>query len=259
MVIAAQAGTTAPAALAGILVQSTAETLAALILANLVAPGHPVIFGNWPFVSDLRTGAFSGGGGEGAVLAAASVQIANSYNLPSNVAAGMTDSKLPDSQAGYEKGITNTLAGLAGADFVSETAGMVASLMGCSFESLVIDDDMLGMVQRALRGIEVTDETLSYEVIKETVLGPGHYLAHPQTLALMETEYLYPAIADRTTPDEWEAGGSLDIREPARARAKEILASHYPAYIDPEVDATLRERFPIRLPREAMQPEGGRW
>jgi len=76
VVIAPQAGATAPAALAGTLVQSTAETLAALLLVNLVHPGHPVIFSSWPFVSDLRTGAMTGGSGEEGVLNAAAAQVA---------------------------------------------------------------------------------------------------------------------------------------------------------------------------------------
>jgi len=131
VVIAPQAGATAPAALAGTLVQTVAETIAALMLVALVAPGHPVFFGPWPFVSDLRTGAFSGGGGEEAVLNAAAAQIAQFYGLPSSVGAGMTDSKVPDAQAGFEKGLTVALAALAGANSVSETAGMMASLLGC--------------------------------------------------------------------------------------------------------------------------------
>jgi len=258
-IIAAQSGATAPAALAGMLAQTVAETLAGLILVNLAVPGHPVIFSNWPFVSDLRTGAFTGGGGEIALLNAASAQITNFYGLPSGVAAGMADSKLPDDQAGYEKALTNALAGLAGANLVYESSGMLASLLGCSFESFVIDDEMLGLVQRAMRPIEVSDETLSLQAIEEAVTGPGHFLGHAQTLALMETEYLYPALGDRHTPDEWEEAGATDIRERARERLGEILAAHYPAYIDPALDATLRERFPIRLPAEAMGAASGRW
>src|SRR4051794_30056423 len=129
MIIAGQAGATAPAALAGTLVQTTAETMAGLVLVNLACPGHPVIFSNWPLVSDLRTGAFSGGGGEEAVLTAASAQLSRFYDLPGGVGAGMADSKLPDNQAGYEKGLTTALAGLAGANMVYEGAGMLASLM----------------------------------------------------------------------------------------------------------------------------------
>ena len=193
VIIAAQSGATAPAALAGMLVQTFAETLAGLILVNLVVPGHPVIFSNWPFVSDLRTGSFTGGG-EIAVLNAAAAQITNFYGLPSGVAAGMADSKLPDGQAGYEKALTTALAGLAGANLVYESAGMLASLLGCSFESFVIDNEMLGSVQRAVRSIEVTEETLSLQAIEDAVKAPGHFLGHPQTLELMESEYLYPAL-----------------------------------------------------------------
>ncbi|HEY5658073.1 MAG TPA: trimethylamine methyltransferase family protein [Myxococcota bacterium] len=260
MIIAAQAGATAPAALAGTLVQTVAETLAGLALVNLTVPGHPTIFSNWPFVSDLRTGAFSGGGGEEAVLNAASAQIANFYDLPSGVAAGMSDSKLPDNQAGYEKGITTALAGLAGANMVFESAGMLGSLMGCSFEALVIDNDMLGSVQRAVRGIEVTDETLSYDVLEQVCCGgPGHFLGQAQTLSMMETEYQYPDVGDRTSTDAWEEGGATDIRERAAVKVRAILASHYPEYIDPAVDEEIRRRYPILLPREAMAPGNGRW
>ncbi|MFQ5958659.1 MAG: trimethylamine methyltransferase family protein, partial [Alphaproteobacteria bacterium] len=257
LIVAAQAGATAPAALAGTLVQTVAETLSGLIMVNLVAPGHPVIFSNWPFTSDLRTGAFTGGGGEEALLNAAAAQIANFYDLPSGVAAGMADSKLPDFQAGYEKGVTTTLTGLAGANLVYESAGMLASLLGCSFEALVMDNDLLGTVQRTVRGIEVTDETLSIAAIEEAVDGPGHYLGHAQTLSLMETEYLYPDLADRRSPDDWEETGALDMRARARERVRALLAEHYPEYIEPDVDAAIRERFPIRLPREAMRAGNG--
>ncbi len=259
VIIAPQAGATSPAALAGTLVQAMAETLAGLLLVQLTTPGHPVLFGVWPFVSDLRTGAFSGGGGEQALLAAAAAQISNFYNLPCSVGAGMTDSKAVDNQAGYERGITTVLAALAGSNVISEVGGMMGSLLGCSFESMVIDNEMLGMVQRILRGIEVTDETLSYHVIEDVVYGAGHYLGHPQTLELMGSEFLYPTLADRKSPEEWEENGSHDIRDKARERTRSILSSHYPTHIDPAVDKVLRERFPLQLPVEAMTATSGRW
>jgi len=258
-IMAPQAGATAPAALAGTLVQVTAESLAALLLVGLVHRGHPMTFGPWPFVSDLRTGAFSGGGGEQALLGAAAVQIANSYGLPSSSAAGMTDSKAIDAQSGFEKSITTVLSSLAGCNWLSEVCGMQASLMGCSFEAMAVDDEMLSVIQRVLRGIEVTDETLSYDVIDEVIDGPRHFLDHPQTLALMHTEYAYPSLADRSTPEVWEESGAADMRTRARERVRKILSEHYPRYIDDTLDAKLREHFPIRLPREAMRADCGRW
>ncbi|MBE1284466.1 MAG: methyltransferase [Rhodobacteraceae bacterium] len=252
-----QSGATGPAALAGNLVLSTAEALAGLVLVNLVSRGHPASVGNWPFVSDLRTGAFSGGSGEEAIMSAAAAQIINYLDLPSHTAAGMSDSKLPDAQAGYEKALANTLAGMSGCNLIYESAGMLGSLMCCSFEAMVIDNDMLGSIQRSLRGIEVTDETLSFDVIKEAALGPGHFLGHGQTLAMMETEYLYPNVANRDSYDQWKTAGSRTTREAAAVVARDILDNHFPIQHDPQVEAAVRERFDIRLAPEQMRPKAG--
>jgi trimethylamine--corrinoid protein Co-methyltransferase len=253
------AGATAPAALAGALAQCTAEALAIVVVANLVRPGTPIDFGPWTFIADLRTGAFSGGSGEEAVLQAAAGQIARFYGLPGVVAAGMTDAKRPDYQAGYEKGLTIALSAMAGGNMICESAGMLGSLMGCSLEAMVLDNELIGAVQRGLRGIEVNDETLSFEVIKDTVTGTGHYLGNAQTLDLMQSEYLYPQIADRATLSEWEFRGAPSILDSARAQVKRIMASHYPAGIAAEHDAEIRARFPIRLAAEQMRPGSERW
>lgn len=249
-IIAAQSGATAPAPPAGMLVQSVAETLAGLILVTLFKPGHPVIFSNWPFVIDLRTGAFSGGGGEIAVLNAAAAQMGNFYDLPSGVSASMTDSKLPDAQAGYEKAMTTVTAGLAGANLVYESGGMFASLLGASFEGLVVDNEMLGQALRVVRGLEISDDTIGLDVIREVVEGPGHFLGHDQTIAAMERDYLYPDLGDRDAPDVWAEAGRLDMRARARARCDSILTDHHPRHVTAAIDADLRARFDIKLPAE---------
>jgi len=258
-ITAGQAGATAPATLAGALVQTTAETLAALAFVQLLAPGHPFIFSNWPFVSDLRTGAMSGGSAEAGILNAASAQIANHLELPSGVAAGMADSKVPDAQAGYEKAMTTVLAGLAGANLVYESFGMLASLLACSNEMMVIDDEILGAVLRVVRGIQVGDETLAVEVIENAVNGPGHYLGSEQTLAVMESEYVYPAVGDRLSPDDWRDAGSTDIWRRAESRVRDLLAGHYPEYIPSEVDTAIRDKFAIHLDAADMTPQMPRW
>jgi trimethylamine--corrinoid protein Co-methyltransferase len=259
VVMAPQAGATAPAALAGSVVQCVAEALASLLMIDMVEPGFPVIVGAWPFVSDLRTGAFTGGSGEEAVVSAAAAQMLNFYGLPSSVGAGMSDAKSPDNQAGFEKGIAVALAALAGCNNVSESAGMLGSLMALSLEAMVIDNDMLGAVLRTVRGIEVNQDTLSLDVIRQVVHGEGHYLRTPQTINLMRTEYEYPSLADRSTPGEWEDGGSKDIRQQAGQRVRSILSTHYPEYIDPAIDQKIRDQFPILLPREVMSASSGRW
>jgi trimethylamine--corrinoid protein Co-methyltransferase len=254
---AGQAGATAPAALAGALAQEVAEVLAGLVYVNAIKPGHPAIFGTWCFVSDLRTGAMSGGSPEQALLSAASAQMAQYYDLTGGTASGMTDSKLPDAQSGAEKAYSHALVGNSGANLIYESAGMHASLLGFSLESLVIDNDIIGATQRTVRGIDVDEASLSFETIRDVCLnGPGHYLGSDQTLQLMQSAYLYPAIGDRKSPNEWIEQGSLDIGTRAARKVREILAAHFPAHIPEAVDAAIRARFPVRLPRAAMRPPG---
>jgi trimethylamine--corrinoid protein Co-methyltransferase len=257
--IAGQAGATAPAPLAGALAQSFAETLACLAVVNLIRPGNAMNFGMWPFISDLRTGAFSGGSGEEALVTAATAQLCNHYGLITSVPSGMTDAKTMDAQAGYEKAIGTLAAALSGANFVNAYPGIVGSLLGQSFEGMVIDNDMMGMVLRLLRGIEVTDETLAYEQIEKTVFGEGHFLSQPQTLELMRTEYLYPEVGDRRTVGDWEEAGSPTVYELAHEKVREILSSHYPTCIGSAADSAIRDAFPIQLTPADMAPGNGRW
>ena len=208
--------------------------------------------GLWPFVSDLRTGAMSGGSGEEAVLAAGAAQVANWMGLPSGVPAGMADSKLPDAQAGHEKGLTIGLAAHAGANLVYESAGMLASLLACSPEMMVIDNDLLGAANRTVRGIEVNEDTLAMEVIEEVVGGPGHFLGHPQTLRLMQKDYVYPEVGDRLSPDDWSDAGAESAVDRAHEYVEKTLATHFPNHVSREADDEIRARFPIRLPVESV-------
>jgi trimethylamine--corrinoid protein Co-methyltransferase len=242
---AGQAGATAPAPIALAIVQAVAECLAGVVYANAIMPGAPCIFGTWPFVSDLRTGAMSGGSAEQALLTAGCAQMHRFYNLPGGAAAGISDSKLPDMQAGWEQGITNVLAGLSGLNMVYESVGMHASLLGFCLESLVLGDDILGQVMRCVRGIDVTEDSTSIEAMKEVCLGgPGHYLGSDQTLALMQTEYIYPVLGNRMSPKEWNEAGNPQLLDRAIARKNDILAKAG-SQIDPEMDMMIRAKHKI--------------
>tara|TARA_R100000789_G_scaffold33052_2_gene36546 strand:+ start:1321 stop:2721 length:1401 start_codon:yes stop_codon:yes gene_type:complete len=246
---AGQAGATAPAPIAGAIVQATAECLAGLVYVNAVKPGFPAIFGTWPFVSDLRTGAMSGGSGEQALLTAGCAQMHKYYGLPGGAAAGIADAKLPDMQAGWEQATSNVMAGLSGLNMVYEAAGMHASLLGFCLESLILGDDLIGQALRCTRGIEVDEDTLSLEVIRATCIGgPGHYLGAEQTLGRMQTDYLYPCIANRSSPKEWDELGKPDLIAKATEKKLKILSERAAARFDPVTDAAIRERFKIHLP-----------
>ena len=245
---AGQAGATAPAAIAGAVAQALAEVIAGLVYVNAMKPGHPCIVGTWPFVSDLRTGAMSGGSGEQGLLTAACAQMLQYYRLPGGAASGMADSKMPDAQSGYEKGSTLVMAGLSGLNMVYEAAGMHASLLGFCLESLIIDNDMLGQCLRCVRGIEVNDDTIGIQVMKDVCMGgPGHYLGHDQTIGLMQTEYVYPELSDRSSPKEWEELGKPYLVAEAVKRKAQILSDFHPQHIPADLDAHLRATFDIRL------------
>ncbi len=149
---------------------------------------------------------------EQALLTAGCAQMHRFYNLPGGAASGISDSKLPDMQAGWEQMVTNVLAGLSGLNMCYEAVGMHASLLGFCLESLVLGDDILGQVLRCVRGIDVTEDSTSIEAMKQVCLGgPGHYLGSEQTLALMQTEYIYPTVGNRMSPKEWVEAGQAAV------------------------------------------------
>ena len=244
---AGQAGATSPASLAGALAQGLAESLAGLMGVDAIHPGHPCIFALMPFVSDLRTGAMSGGSGEAAVASAAAAQLLHHLDLPSTVSAGTTDAKSEDAQAGYEKGYSIALSAHAGADMINLSVGMLGSITVASPDALVVDDDLCAAILRTVRGIEVRDEYLDPAVFERVATGEGHYLGEAETLALMRTEYVYPQLADRCSVEEWVASGQPDIERRAHERAATLYEEAKRGRLAPPIDRAIRAAYDIRL------------
>ncbi|WP_299375503.1 trimethylamine methyltransferase family protein [uncultured Tateyamaria sp.] len=245
---AGQAGATSPVTLAGALAQGLAESLAGLVVVDGIAPGAPCIYALMPFISDLRTGAMTGGGGEAAIANAAAAQILAHLGLPSTVSAGMTDAKLADAQAGYEKGYTVAMAGHAGANMINLSVGMLGSIMVASPEAMVIDDDMCGAILRSVRGIEVSAATLDLAATDRVVTQAGHYLGEAETLKRMKSDFHYPALADRQSVTDWVEAGRLSIWDHARTRVAQIRAAPPPTHLSAAAEARIRAAFPIQLP-----------
>lgn len=247
-IIAAQSGATSPATIAGMLAATLAETLAALVMVNVFKPGYPMIFSNWPFVIDLRTGSFSGSGGEITLLNAASAQLSNWLGLPSGAASSMSDAKAVDAQMGIEKAMSSLGVGLSGCNMVYESSAMMASLLGASFEAMLIDDEMLSQVYRVLRGIEVNEETLGFSAIEEAVYGEGHFLGSQHTMAAMQRDYFWPSdLSDRQQPAVWEEQGATDMWQRANEKVRRILAEHHPDHLSLEADKKIRAQHKILL------------
>ena len=232
---AGMSGATAPSTIAGAIVQAVAECLAGVVYVNAMKPGHPAVFGTWPFGLDLRTGSMTVGSGEQALLSAGCAQMHAFYGVPGGAAGGASDSKMPDMQAGWEQMCS-------------------ASLLGFCHESLILSDDLIGQALRCVRGIEVDDETLALDQMREVCMGGpdkpgvGHYLGTDRTLSHMERDCVYPALGNRMSPKEWVEKDRPNLIEQTIARKEAILATRSAARFDPELDATIRARFKIHLP-----------
>ena len=190
----------------------------------------------------------SGGSPEQGLLSAACAQMGLHFDLPFGTACGMSDSKFPDYQGGAERAYTLVPPALSGANIIYESAGMYASLLGACPESLLLDNDVLGAVLRLTRGIEVNEDTLSFDNVRDVCIGgEGHYLGSGQTLSVMQSEYIYPDYSDRSSPTQWADAGKPVMLELAIQKRDEILATYFPKHISDATDAKLREQFPISL------------
>jgi len=137
--------------------------------------------------------------------------------------------------------------GLAGGNMIYESSGMMASLLGASFEAFLIDDEMLSHVHRMLRGVEVSEETLGFAAIREAIEGEGHFLGGQHTMDAMQRDHFYPKLADRQDPRTWEMMGKEQLWEKANREAREILKQHKPDYLSAVADQKIRQQFEIKL------------
>ncbi|MGA2110663.1 MAG: trimethylamine methyltransferase family protein [Anaerolineales bacterium] len=213
------AGASSPVTLAGTLVQLNAEFLAGAALVQVIRPGLPVKYTGRPMPMNMRTGTATFGSIEMGMMSAGLVQLSKRYNVCSDSYGLGTRSKCLDEQAAYEKALNGVLVGLAGADLVA-AAGLLEDALTSSAEQLVIDNEILGMIFRAARGVEVTEDHLAVE----TILGMGaedSYLDNPHTLSHMRQEYSQLRLVGQAG----SAPKAQGVLEAARDRAEAILKS----------------------------------
>jgi len=235
--------TTAPVTIAGLLTGLHAETLSGLTLTQIVNPGTPALYASSASSADLKTAFHITGAVEMGMINAGSTAMAHYLNLPNYTLGGMSDSKLADVQNGYEKAITSLLIGLSGSNFAHAMAGVTEFATMISYKQYVIDNEILGMVMRAVRGIEVTDETIALDVYRR--VGPGgNFLADPHTVQWMRKEYFIPKLSDRQLRVTWEKSGRPTAEKKAIAIAKEILKEHKPLGLPKALNDKLRKTFP---------------
>ncbi|NNL77145.1 MAG: hypothetical protein HKO68_12490 [Desulfobacterales bacterium] len=229
----AMAGTTAPVTLAGLLVQHNAEVLAHIIMAQVVNPGTPVLYGSVSTIAEMKAGTATLGAVETGLISAACTQLAHYYDIPSRVVAGGTESKTLDIQCGYERQRSMMLAAMAGANYITCVGTLDSTLTG-AHELAVIDNDLIGMVKHALRGIEVTDDRLALDVVKQ--VGPsGTYIMEAHTLEHFKKEQYFSSIVDQDPRAKWEKSAKRGMLERARDEAQSIISKHRPRELDPKL------------------------
>lgn len=232
-----QAGATGPATLAGSLVQQTAEFLGHAILTQIIHPGTPVIYGTVSSVFDMRKMMLPYGAPEADLLGIATVQMARHYGIPARTTGGSSDANALGMQAGVDSLMSTLLSILAGSAFVLHGAGELENTLAVSYEKILIDEEIIHMARRLARGIEVTPETLGFDVIRD--VGPqGDFLNTDHTFDHFRTEQFMPTLMVREKYDVWEEAGGKRAEERARERARDLLASHRP---DPLPDEAVRE------------------
>ncbi|MEJ2639184.1 MAG: trimethylamine methyltransferase family protein [Desulfosarcinaceae bacterium] len=244
---APMSGSTAPVTMAGTLVQVHAEQLAGITICQLTQPGAPLLYGGIPGMANMNTMGYTGGGVECGMMNAAIHQLAAHIEVPNYNSAGLSDAKLPDAQAGWEKAMTILLGAMGGSNYMHHSAGMLESMLAVAPEQYVIDDEIIGMAVKVLGGITVDQEHLALDVIDQ--VGPGgNFMVSPHTLRHMRSEYFQGnGVTDRRNREKWAQDGGADARSRARAIARRLLNGEETVHIPAEVDRKIRERFDVLL------------
>ena len=234
-------GATAPATLAGALVQLTAENLAGVVITQLASPGAPVIFGGSPSCFDMHTANPPMGAIETMMIDSAYSQIGKWLGLPVHAYIGLSDSKCVDAQAGLETGIGAVLGALSGINVISG-GGMMDYESAQSLEKLVIDNDICGMAYRLIQGIAQRDEPIAVDLLSE-LASDGDFMTHPHTLQWHLLEQKYSHVINRDGYDQWVQSGKLTLADRSSRRVKELLGEERAEVLSPDKKECLRRIF----------------
>jgi trimethylamine--corrinoid protein Co-methyltransferase len=227
------AGATAPVTTTGALVLTNAEALSGLVIHQLKRRGAPMISGGMSTIMDMRTSKYCHGAPELHLSHAALADLYHHYGIPIWGSAGCSDAELPDEQAAIESTLSCLMSAESGANLVHDVGYLDNGLMG-SLELVVMNDEIVGMVNRVMRGIEISDESLALDVIDR--VGPGGgFVSEDHTYRLFRSEHWYPRLLNRSNHEEWLRQGGKDLRTKLNERVREILETHKPRPMAPRV------------------------
>ena len=217
-------GASAPVTMAGCIALANAEGLSGLVIHQLKSPGAPFIYGADASIIDMKTMIFSYGAPELQLMNIAFADLSRRYKLPLFCIAGAADSKVLDSQAGAEMSTSLLISALNGSNLIHDV-GYLESGMCSSLESVVMGNELIGMIRRYLAGFEINEETLAVDVIDR--VGPmNDYLNDDHTLDNFKRDVWFPNVFDRNPYGPWAANGGEPINNSLERKAQAILAKH---------------------------------
>jgi trimethylamine--corrinoid protein Co-methyltransferase len=223
--------TTAPATMAGNLAVGNAEVISAAALIQLAHPGAPFFYAAAQTASDLRTGAYTGGGPEDFLFGAATNVLSDFYKMPLSMGSFATGAKQPNWQAGIENSLSTFMACVSMSDMLLGV-GLLHGSRIWSYEQMLMDCEIYDIVYNMMKGIVVDDETLALETVHN--VGPhGNFLAQKHTRKHMR-ELWNPKYLDRRPYEVWLEKGD-NAPDWARAKATEIYTNHQPEPLDPKI------------------------
>jgi len=228
-------GGTGPATIAGSTITNNVECIAGIVLAQLIKPGTPLMVADFVHPMDMRWGHPAFGAVECALHEAIFAQTFRKYRIPTHHWYGFGSSKKIDFQNGYEKSMIALLTAMSGTDVVELHGAIYGELTWHPIQA-VIDEDVANWIGRFMGGVNVSDETLAIDLIKEVGPIPGFYLEQPHTRKWWRQEQFIPKVADREAYSEWLKKDKKDTIALARARVEDIIAKYEPKPLSPEQD-----------------------
>jgi trimethylamine--corrinoid protein Co-methyltransferase len=240
----ASAGSTAPVTLGGIITQGNMEVLSSIVLTQLINSGAPVLYGSTNTIMDPPTGNIAYGSMEMGLITIAAAQLAHFYNIPSKGSGALTDSKCFDIQNGFERFLGLFFAVNAGHNFIT-CAGTYETSLSETLELLVIDDELAGIIERGMEGININDETIASDEIKKAMEMKKNYLGTKHSVKNTRKEIYVPSLVDRNRRSKWLKNGAKDMMATAKEKVEEILKVQKGPGFSSEVETKLSEYFKI--------------
>lgn len=247
MVLTGASGPVDPATFIALM---NAEILSGIVLAQLVCPGAPVVYGTSSAPLDMKTMVSSVGASETLKYASAAIQMARFYKLPCRAGGSLTDAHLPDAQALAQGSLMLSTAVRSGAHVIYHACGQIGSYSAMSFEKWMIDEEVCRTIRQMLAPVEIPETGVDLETVDQVGCG-GQYLTHSSTLENFRS-LSSPDLFSRKDHSKWQAGGGSPIHEIAAARLAQRLETYRDPGLDPDIEAALKA-YAARRKEEVIQ------